>query len=280
MQQDSLVRLSVEKWSNLQEAFMTDWPRGISGYTILDTQRRWLKEGFDYGFKVFCPFGDLWSGMVAINEKDAFYEIVIQCPRNDTSKLEEALKTTNVIDWQRNIIIPFAPSHIIESVKKIAEDVNVDIELILPSNSFILDKQSPQFDVSLPSSITFGLLTPKHVELVDSTWPHRYPGSTWYFQLLVKTRSGFGLFKDQDLVSWVFINEAGTLGHMYTLEDHRRKSYGELLLKLVSNVLLKEWKDVFAFSVKGNESACNLYRKVGFKNFDGVAWCYLKGKSK
>lgn len=79
--------------------------------------------------------------------QDIFYEIIVQCASDNTEKLEEALKKTKLVDWNRNIIIPFAPSHIVECIKKIVNDVNVGIELILPSRSFIYEKDKPSFDV-------------------------------------------------------------------------------------------------------------------------------------
>ncbi|CAH0724303.1 unnamed protein product, partial [Brenthis ino] len=85
-----------------------------------------------------------------------------------------------------------------------------------------------------------------------------YPGSEWYFDLLIKAKLGYGLFVNGELVAWVFIKEIGALGHLYTLEDHRRKGYGELVLKLISNWLLEKNKYVFAFCVDGNKVELNL----------------------
>lgn len=76
-----------------------------------------------------------------------FYEIVIQCPSDNTEKLEDALKKTKRMDWKKNIIIPFAPSHVVQCIKKVVYDVNVEIELILPSHSFIYGKDKPSFDI-------------------------------------------------------------------------------------------------------------------------------------
>lgn len=68
-EKDSLLPVPMENWADLQYLFKCDWPRGISGYTILETQKKWIRQGHDYGFKVFCPFGDGSNGMVAFNEK-------------------------------------------------------------------------------------------------------------------------------------------------------------------------------------------------------------------
>lgn len=69
MSQEPLKLLPLEKWSDLEREFKADWPRGISGYTALETQRVLIENGYDYGFKVYCPFGDVRNGMVALNIK-------------------------------------------------------------------------------------------------------------------------------------------------------------------------------------------------------------------
>lgn len=66
---DSLQFLPMERWGELEEAFKADWPRGISGYSALRTQRELAGRGLGYGFKVYCPYGDVSSGMVALNKK-------------------------------------------------------------------------------------------------------------------------------------------------------------------------------------------------------------------
>lgn len=67
---------------------------------------------------------------------------------------------------------------------------------------------------------------------------------------------------------------------MYTVEEHRRKGYAELLLKLVSNILLKQKRDVLAFCVKNNKNAMKLYEKAGFDRLDGVAWSFTSSNQK
>lgn len=76
-----------------------------------------------------------------------FQDIVIQCPSNDTKNLEEALKKTELVDWNKQILIPFAPSHIIETIKNIVNYVNAEIEEIVPSHSLIYGKDKPSFDI-------------------------------------------------------------------------------------------------------------------------------------
>lgn len=118
----------------------------------------------------------------------------------------------------------------------------------------------------------------EHLDLVDSTWPHRYQNSSWYFKLLIDTNSGYGLFHKNELITWVFMKETGALQHLFTVEDHRKKGCAEMLLKIASKVWLKEGKAVFAFCYKDNVNACNVYRKLGFVRTEPIAWCHLNKK--
>ncbi|XP_045537616.1 uncharacterized protein LOC106711179 [Papilio machaon] len=275
MSEDPLVYLTIERWGELKAVFKSDWPRSVSGFTILENMEYILKQGIDYGFKVYCPYGEPSNGMVAFNLKKTFYEIVIQTPKDDTSNLQEALKTSKLIDWTRQIEVPFAPKHVMDCVRRVNLEKNMKT-VITRTETFILDKDMPLFkDIRLPDGFKFKPLTLEYVDLVDSTWPHRYDSSDWYFDLLTRANLGYGLFKQNDLIAWVFIKEMGALGHLYTLEEHRQKGYGELVLKLISNILLKQKRHVVAFCVEGNKIAYKLYKKLGFERTDEIEWCAM-----
>lgn len=70
MEQDPLKLMKLEKWNELQIEFEKDYPRGVTGYNVLQTQKKWSEQGIDFGFKVYCPFGEAINGMIAVlNEK-------------------------------------------------------------------------------------------------------------------------------------------------------------------------------------------------------------------
>ncbi|XP_023946824.2 uncharacterized protein LOC112052118 [Bicyclus anynana] len=270
---DPLVYMPVDRWSDLKAAFKADWPRSVSGYLVLETQEHILSSGIDYGFKVYCPFGNVNNGIVALNIKKTYYEVIIQCPTDDTRELEDALSTTKIIDWKRCNQIPFAPRHVMDCVKRLLTQNNLSIEGITMTQTFILDNEAAPYDVRLPPGFSFDLLTLDAVEAINECWPHKYPGSQWYYELLTKAKLGYGLYNGNELISWVYIKEMGALGHLYTMEKHRRKGYGELVLKLISNVLLKDKKYTVAFCTEGNSVAANMYMKLGFQLFHELYWC-------
>ncbi|XP_045452460.1 uncharacterized protein LOC123661546 [Melitaea cinxia] len=269
---EPLKLIPRERWDELKLVAQSDWPRSISILTLLETEEYILKQGIDYGFKVFCPNGIMTNGIVAMNVKNSLYEVIILCPKDDISELEKALRKTALIEWTKLKEIPFAPKNVADCVRRITNDKKLLYNHCTKTQTYLLDKDSNLFDVSLAPDLKFELLSLDHVNITNSKWPHKFPGSEWYYELLIKSKLGYGLFKNGELVAWSFIKEMGALGHLYTLENHRRKGYGELVLKLISNALLKEKKYVYAFCVAGNTAASNLYEKLGFANVFDVEW--------
>ncbi|XP_031765895.1 uncharacterized protein LOC113521690 isoform X2 [Galleria mellonella] len=220
-----------------------------------------------------------WLLTKSVDFQNTAYEVIIQCPKNETDELAKALKDTKIINWDRHVTIPFAPRHIFECVKEVVKFIEAEIYHTIPSVLFFLDKDTlPYQDVNLPPGISFNLLNKQYIDLIDSCWPHRYPGSSWYFELLIKAKSGFGLFQNGHLISWMLINETGAITHVYTIEQYRKKGLAGTLLKLVCNMRLQENKHVLIFSVATNTIARNLYTKMGFQLYDELGWIFLKKK--
>ncbi|XP_028173095.1 uncharacterized protein LOC114362040 isoform X3 [Ostrinia furnacalis] len=278
---DSLQYLPMERWGELEEAFKTDWPRGISGYTALRTQRDLVSRGLGYGFKVYCPFGDVSSGMVALNKKHNFNEVWIQCPKDDTESLENALLTTNVIDWTQEMTVPFIPQHLYDMLLRVTKKLGVVFEgENWPTLDVIIyQKTQPAFEnICLPDGIQFKSVLEKDIDMVDSKWIIRYDGSKSLFRLLVKADLSYGLYKDNILISWIFISEVGNMAHLHTPEEYRRKGYAILLLKLLCNKFLEEKRDLFGYCESRNVKALNLYEKLGFEKLHYIRYTVVKPK--
>ncbi|CAH0401342.1 unnamed protein product [Chilo suppressalis] len=269
MSEEPLQYMPMERWEELEKVFATDWPRSISAQAALQTQKQLETLGLGYGFKAYCPYGDPQNGIVAMNKKNNFNEIIVYCPPDSITKLENCLLSTKLIEWRRPLTIPFLPVYIFNRIERIAPTVNVEIEseaLHPPYHVVLLDKKTPLFEnITIPEDITFDLLKEDHVDTVDSVWINRYEGSKSLFKLLIKAKSGYGLFKNNALISSVFINEVGSFTHMYTFENYRNRGYGKTLLKLVCNEMLKGQKHVFGYCDKGNTLALKMYNHLGFQ---------------
>ncbi|XP_041984316.1 uncharacterized protein LOC121736912 [Aricia agestis] len=271
MESDSLQVLPVDQWHKLKDVLRRRWPQHVSGYTALDTMEVIVQRGCDYAFTVYCPFGDVGNGMVAVNNKEGLIEYIIQCPKDKTDVLEKAMRTTNILNHPK-FEVPFVSEHVMDVVGRIIkEEWNAKVDYVCTTETYLLNRSTP-FDVELPPDFVFKHMTLDYIELVDSVWPHRYDKSKWYFELLTKAKLGYGLFHKDELLAWVYIKEMGALGHLYTLEKHRRKGYAELIVKLIANILMEQGKTTFAFCVVGNTTAKNMYIKLGFDSVEDVTW--------
>ncbi|CAF4809535.1 unnamed protein product [Pieris macdunnoughi] len=273
---EPLVPLPMERWPELKDVFKRDWPRGICGYGVLDIEELMINNGADYGFKAYVPYGDMCNGLVGINVKGNFFELIIQPTKEVTTDLVNALKHTKLINWKSPIELAFSRIDVADTFKSILHEKRLFIKGITTTETFYIEDDAPYFDVELPPELTFEMMTDKHASISNDTWPHKYSGSIWYYQLLIKAKLGYGLFQNGELVAWCYVKEMGALGHLYTLEAHRRKGYGELVLKLISNTLRREGRVVFAFCVAGNVAARNLYSKLGFTSSGDLKWCHTK----
>lgn len=110
---------------------------------------------------------------------------------------------------------------------------------------------------------------------MNSSWVNRYKGSDRYLQILVNAKYGYGIFKDKELAAWVFIDDGGALMHLFTLPNHRKKGYAEMIFKFVCNSRLRDKKDSFAYCMRGNDNAIKLYLKLGFVQCHTVFWRFL-----
>lgn len=79
--------------------------------------------------------------------QDTLYEVIFQCPIKDTSILEEAIKKTKLIDWKRTLIlVPFTSEHVINGLRNILPELNVKLDHVLPSHSFVYYKNRLPFE--------------------------------------------------------------------------------------------------------------------------------------
>lgn len=66
----------------------------------------------------------------------------------------------------------------------------------------------------VPNDVIMKQLVPSNSTLMNERWPHRYPNSEKYIELLIQLNGGLGLFdRDNDeIVGWVLKNEFAGVG--------------------------------------------------------------------
>ncbi|XP_072942721.1 glycine N-acyltransferase-like protein 3 [Epargyreus clarus] len=260
-----LVEISRNKWPELRDLYKTVWPRGAAAYCALDTQIANPAISDITNFKVYCPDGDISNGMVAICDSFGYYQLLIH-QINDIAKIEEALEKTNVVDWNRSVVVPSAHPEVVECLERLQKRLGI-CKTYTKACKYVLDNTKPLYDLSIhPPESYVGPLKPKHIPLIDKTWSYHSGTTHLFFEVLMNNGMTYVLYSDKDdkPMSWISVDMHGALAHLFTLEEYRKRGYGEFLIKYVANDLRRKGRIVLAYTIYGNEAPKKLFLKLGF----------------
>lgn len=127
----------------------------------------------------------------------------------------------------------------------------------------------------IPQEMYLAPLKIEDVKVIDPIWPHYREGlSKTYLEELIRLNGGFGLYKkeDQSLCSWIMRNNYGGLAILQTLEEHKRKGFGSLMIKVFSKFWAEKGLDIFCFIMVKNKSSQQLFERSGYKIEHGITW--------
>lgn len=115
-------------------------------------------------------------------------------------------------------------------------------------------------------------LTLEDAELVYEHYSYKEHDDIGYIKDIIEKMPTRGVWTNGELLSWVVQRDEGSIGIMYTLQDHRGKGYAIDLTKSLINEVIKRGDVAFVHIVVGNEASCRLAEKVGFKRSSKVVW--------
>lgn len=74
------------------------------------------------------------------------------------------------------------------------------------------------------------------------------------------------------MVAWCLYGEYGGPGQLQTVEEHKKKGYGEIVLKALTKTAAELGVDPHAFIVVKNVASMNLFKKVGYERRYTASW--------
>jgi GNAT superfamily N-acetyltransferase len=133
-------------------------------------------------------------------------------------------------------------------------------------------------------------LTVQDAQLVDSRWEYRSAKSIDMIQKMLTasetTHGGsYGLEVDGTLVAWVCRYLDGTIGMLWTEEEHRRKGYGAMVVQAaVQSIVQRQLQNsntndgnaiirpVIAFTVDTNDASRGLLARMNWQRVQDADW--------
>ncbi|VVD01037.1 unnamed protein product [Leptidea sinapis] len=275
---EPLVELPYSKWSTARDAFKENWPSHIVEYSFLDIQLKYPVFQKYLKLKIYCPYGDVTNGIVGISDKEKYYEVFVHPLRERV--MEECLKTTKLISWDRPITVPEASDVALDLLKRISDELSILITSDDIAVKHFVTNDSTQYEgISCPPGTYVGPLTSAYLDIVDSTWAYTSDFSRDYFQFLASNGFTYVLYSSKhEPMAWLNVGANGDLSHLFCLEPFRRKGYAEFMIKYVVNDLLSRNSNVLAFTVQDNAPAYKMFQKLGFTNDGCVHWLTLEPK--
>lgn len=128
----------------------------------------------------------------------------------------------------------------------------------------------------MPPSTYIAPIKKEDIPRIDNAWPYRYPGSQSYFATFISNNLSYGLYFNEELVAWIFINEYNFLLHLYCEKNYRKRGYAEYILKVAVNEQLGQGNDAYAYVVQGNDKPMALFEKLGFEIIDDGAYLMVR----
>ena len=94
---------------------------------------------------------------------------------------------------------------------------------------------------------------------------------------LIEIHGGFALIdaNSKKILSYVLISSQYAIGALTTVDEAKRKGYGEVLVKYLAKELAKRDFIPYAYVANANQKSINLFKKVGFQRIGGSNWIYV-----
>ena len=120
---------------------------------------------------------------------------------------------------------------------------------------------------SLPEGLFFQNLQPSHAEFIANHHPYyklRYPLAHFKYCL---SKGAVGVFTDTtppNLVCWILRNYDGSLHHLYTVEQYRRRGLASAVVRMTCKHIQDQGDVPFCFIFTDNCSSTTLFTTLGF----------------
>lgn len=196
----------------------------------------------------------------------------------DKSELYQALMKTKLIKWHQLPLFVAVHRNFHELMHEIFESKNVRVRIDNSCSTMHMNKQeTSNYDFSVPDNVEMRSLKVENYKLMNDIWPYKYPGSECFIKSIIKLNGGLGVYKNDELLSWILQVECFGLGFLQTLDEHQGKGYARLLTRTMARRIgLELNEDVILFASHSKPKTVDLYIRYGYKHVSHTHWFYLK----
>ncbi|KAG8228206.1 hypothetical protein J437_LFUL004331 [Ladona fulva] len=250
------------------------WPKSFNIYNFIIEN---LKLSREFGKTKVQLYRNKQNGLLIATIKGGYRRASIYSSINDYSGIEVALRDERIINFSKGAVLFCAVKmDCYEVLENICPSLGKSIIHHYPGifDLFWLRAEvAKSINVECPEDMYFSKLEEVHTDIVNSTWQY---GSSETFEMvndLIKFMDTVGLYtkKDSQLVAWVLNTNYG-IGMLYTIEGHRKKGYGTLVLKKLAKILGQSGRNSTLVTLQENLAAKAVFSKIGFEFIEPVMY--------
>lgn len=270
--QDKICEIPTDKWPELRDLFLPDWPRNIYAYNLLENYIRWLgKDPNIKNLKIYALNDDWSDGTFVVVDR---YQLFLNTMDDNQVRLR---KLMSLLDWSKGFQVHAVLKRYRPLIMEMVEKKNLAVELEFHTYmQYLPHDEAEHFDETPPEGITLQRMsTLEHAIQANKAWLYHDEGSLFFIRRLLEWNENMGAFNEKgELVAWCFRFQFGGLGLLHVTDKYKRKGLGSALVKAMAKRLALSGADCIASVVTHNTPSLNMFQKLGFREIDEVSWIH------
>ena len=130
-------------------------------------------------------------------------------------------------------------------------------------------------EIVIEGNYSFHSLNLEHAHAVNASWKFRSESSLEKIKNIIASGQTMAAFEKNRPVSWIVTYENGSMGMLFTQQDHRRRGLASMVVKLLvqAHHMPTPKSRPFVYIEAGNHSSMQLFgERLGFQAEADVAW--------
>ncbi|XP_076260541.1 uncharacterized protein LOC143196602 [Rhynchophorus ferrugineus] len=210
-----------------------------------------------------------FPGMTRTPNNKLYESFSVFCPCDQLDNLE-LLETEDVlIDWSQPIYLNFTHAKIMNKIENFYANIGT-VEKLYGDVYGLMDPQieDTPSEMVIAEQAEICQLKPEHAQIIHDLYPANQMECIEVFEKLIDKLPCFGIFSAQgDLAAWMVQSYYGAMFSMQTRPEYRRKGYGIILAKHLTNLVTERGYLPFVVIRPENDASKGLYAKLGFKKY-------------
>ncbi|CAH1119037.1 unnamed protein product [Phaedon cochleariae] len=241
------------------------------------TLRTYLKDRvWEFHFYVTKTWPDQavilhFPGMTKSPNGKLYESFSVFCPCEQLNNLELLTEEDILIDWSQPVYMNFTHVKIMNKLEDLYSNMGVmdkmygDIYGLVDPDTRCEESAT---ETVFAEDAEMLQLTPEHAQIIHDLYPANHMECVELFEKLIETLPCYGIFSSSgELAAWMVQSYYGAMCSMQTRPEYRRKGYGLILAKYLTNVVRERGYIPFVVIRPENDPSKGLYAKVGFKKY-------------